>query len=223
MRQKETALILIGYQNDYFAEDGILHQFIEESARVTGTLQNSKSLLDRLSDTEVTIISTPIVFTQTYEELQNPVGILKTIKDVGAFKHDTPGSQTVPQVRSFGSRILEVSGKRGLNAFSAPELNVILQERGIRSFVLAGAVTSICIDSTGRSAFDQGYEVTILSDCISARTQFEQQFYCEEVFPLYASVCTSHQLLSKLGLKEHHDVTSQKTELAAPETKSRGA
>ena len=32
MIPNQTALILIGYQNDYFAQDGILHQFIEESS-----------------------------------------------------------------------------------------------------------------------------------------------------------------------------------------------
>jgi nicotinamidase-related amidase len=34
MTSEKTALILIGYQNDYFAPDGILHAVIEESSRV---------------------------------------------------------------------------------------------------------------------------------------------------------------------------------------------
>lgn len=36
MDPKHTAVVLIGYQNDYFAADGILHSVIEESSRVTG-------------------------------------------------------------------------------------------------------------------------------------------------------------------------------------------
>ena len=35
MLTKKTALILIGFQNDYFATDGILHSFIEESTTAT--------------------------------------------------------------------------------------------------------------------------------------------------------------------------------------------
>lgn len=36
MNSKNSALILIGYQNDYFATDGILHDVIEESSKSYG-------------------------------------------------------------------------------------------------------------------------------------------------------------------------------------------
>ncbi len=45
MDQKKTALFLIGYQNDYFAEDGILHGVIVEASRVTGVLENTRDLI----------------------------------------------------------------------------------------------------------------------------------------------------------------------------------
>ena len=50
MTLNRTALILIGYQNDYFAPDGILHPVIEEAARVGGVLGNTLGLLERLGD-----------------------------------------------------------------------------------------------------------------------------------------------------------------------------
>jgi nicotinamidase-related amidase len=59
-------------------------------------------------------------------------------------------------------------------------------------------VTSLCIDSTGRAAYERGYNVTILSDCTSARTETEQRFFCENVFPLYGSAKTSHAVLAEL-------------------------
>ena len=48
MDPKHTALVLIGYQNDYFAADGVLYSVIEESSRVTGTLANTVDLVERL-------------------------------------------------------------------------------------------------------------------------------------------------------------------------------
>jgi nicotinamidase-related amidase len=51
MDPKHTALVLIGYQNDYFAADGILHQVIEESSRVTGNLANTVDLVKQLHST----------------------------------------------------------------------------------------------------------------------------------------------------------------------------
>ena len=119
---------------------------------------------------------------------------------MGAFQEGTKGSQTIEALQPFQDRILEVPGKRGLNAFVNTNLGEILQQRNITHLVLAGAVTSVCIDSTGRSAYEQGYHVSVLKDCTSARTRFEQDFYFENLFPLYAKTMTSDTLLDALGL-----------------------
>jgi nicotinamidase-related amidase len=199
MDPQHTALVLIGYQNDYFATDGVLYSVIEEASRVTGTLANTVDLLEHLSSTPVLIVATPISFTSDYSELTDPVGILKTVKEMGAFKAGTKGAETVSELRRLGEQITEVPGKRGLNAFSNTDLENLFQQRGITNVAIAGVVTSICVDSTGRSAFERGYKVSILSDCTSGRTTFEQDFYCENVFPLYAEVLDHNQFLIRLG------------------------
>ncbi|MDP6528204.1 MAG: cysteine hydrolase family protein [Gemmatimonadota bacterium] len=125
MDSGKSALILIGYQNDYFAPNGILHHVIEEASRVSGVLQNTLDLVERVSSTDMLIVSTPILFTENYEELVDPVGILKTIKEVGAFREDTQGGKTIDEIARFGDRIVEVPGKRGLNAFSNTELEAL--------------------------------------------------------------------------------------------------
>jgi nicotinamidase-related amidase len=200
MEAQKTALILIGYQNDYFSPQGILYGVVEESSKVTNVISNTVHLLQCLSSSPALMVTTPIFFTANYEELIEPIGILKTIKEVNAFQMGTPGSETIEELKPFEERILEVPGKRGFNAFINTNLHEILKQRGITNVVLAGAVTSICIDSTGRSAHEKGYHVTILSDCTSARTVFEQDFYCGNIFPLYADVINHTELLSSLEL-----------------------
>ncbi|MEM7771484.1 MAG: cysteine hydrolase [Cyanobacteria bacterium P01_A01_bin.37] len=198
MTPQDTALLLIGFQNDYFDQEGVLSSVIEESAKATNTVGNTIQLLQHLVKTPTLIISTPIFFTHNYEELVEPVGILSTIKDVGAFQEGAKGSQTIAELLPFQDNILEIPGKRGLNAFINTNLSSVLQQKNIQHLVLAGAVTSVCIDSTGRSAYEQGYQVSVLSDCTSARTRFEQEFYFENVFPLYATTMTSTELLAQL-------------------------
>lgn len=206
MKPETTAVILIGYQNDYFSPDGILYPVVEESSRVTGTLDNTVALLDALAPTPALLIATPIIFTPDYSELEEPVGILASIKEAGAFKAGTQGAETIEQLRRFGDRILQVPGKRGLNAFSNTALDQILQDRHIEDVIIAGTVTSICIDSGGRAAHERGYRVTILSDCTSGRSNFEQDFYCEQIFPLYARVIGHQTLLQEMAvpLTEQH-------------------
>lgn len=194
---EKTALILIGFQNDYFAADGLLEGALEDASGRVKMLASTESLLNRLRKSPTLIISTPIVFTPDYQELVEPTGILEVIKDVGAFREGEKGSETISEIREYGDRILEVPGKRGLNAFSNTDLAGILEQRGIVDVVIAGVVTSICIDSTGRAAHERGYRVSILSDCTAGRSAFEQEFYCDKIFPLYAHVVDSGGLLGK--------------------------
>ena len=186
------AIILIGLQNDYFSDDGILKEVVEESSKVSNIIENIINLVERIENT--LIISTPIIFSEDYNELVEPVGILQTIKEVGAFKKGTKGAETIDQIKAFGDKIIEIPGKLGLNAFANTSLEETLSSKNIEEVILAGTVASICIDSTVRSAHEKGFKVTMLSDCISGRTVFEKDFYCENVYPLYANITTSDKI-----------------------------
>ena len=54
------------------------------------------------------------------------------------------------------------------------------------------------MDSTGRTAAELGYDVTILTDCIYGRTFVEDRFYIDQIFPLYANTATSTNVLEQL-------------------------
>lgn len=200
MDPRTTALVLVGYQNDYFAKDGILRPVIEVPNSVDEVLANTLALIAAVADTPMTIISTPIVLEPDYRALASPVGILNTIKESGAFKAGSTGADTIPELLAFGDRVLYVTGKVGFNAFSNTSLDRVLRERGIKDVLVAGMVTSLCIDSTGRAAYERGYNVTVLSDCTSARTAAEQSFFCGQIFPLYGAVADSLTLAAELTL-----------------------
>jgi len=198
MNPSTTAIILVGYQNDYFAMDGILRGVVEDPNSVDSVLANTVHFIEEVAGTGMTIISTPIVLTPDYRAMANPVGILNTIKESGAFKAGSTGADTIPEILAFGDRIEYVTGKVGFNAFSNTALGDVLAERGVRDVLVAGMVTSLCIDSTGRAAYERGYDVTVVSDCTSARTATEHDFFCDSVFPLYGRAVTSTEILDEL-------------------------
>ena len=199
MDPNTTALILVGYQNDYFAKDGILRGVVQEPNRVDSVLTSTLEFVKKMTDTPMTIISTPIVLEPDYRALASPVGILNAIKESGAFKAGTSGADTIPELLAFGDRIMYVRGKVGFNAFSNTTLEDVLAERRIKNVLVAGMVTSLCIDSTGRAAYERGYSVTILSDCTSARTLAEHDFFCQNIFPLYGGVARAADLAPALA------------------------
>ena len=203
MNPSTTAIILIGFQDDYFSTDGILHDLLEDSDGTRAVLAHTVGMLESLRDSPVTMISTPIIFSPDYSEVRQTDGLLFAIREAEAFKAGSPGAETVDELKAFGDRIQEIPGKRGFNAFTETELGRELGDASITHVVIAGAVTSICIDSTGRAAYELGMQVSILSDCTAARTNVEQEFFCTTIFPAYATVRTADEVVASLSQGTH--------------------
>lgn len=200
MQADSTAVVLVGFQNDYFGDDGIVRTILDDPFPMDTVLANTLALLRALADTGVTLIATPIVLCPTASEIGMPDGIMKDLRALGAFAEGTVGADAVPEVAALGERIIIVPGKVGFNAFTATGLEDVLRERGIRDVVIAGVLTSLCIDSTGRAAYERGYRVTVLVDCAAGRTPVEHDFYCANIFPLYGRTALSGALVDELTL-----------------------
>ncbi|WP_433223811.1 cysteine hydrolase family protein [Dactylosporangium sp. CS-047395] len=61
-----------------------------------------------------------------------------------------------------------VIDKPGKGAFYATGLGDLLTEQGIRSLVVTGVTTEVCVHTTVREANDRGYECLVLADCVGS-------------------------------------------------------
>ncbi len=61
-----------------------------------------------------------------------------------------------------------VLDKPGKGSFYATDLDTILHNRGIRSLVVTGVTTEVCVATTVREANDRGYECLVLEDCVGS-------------------------------------------------------
>jgi nicotinamidase-related amidase len=61
-----------------------------------------------------------------------------------------------------------VIDKPGKGAFYATELGEMLTAQGIRSLVVTGVTTEVCVHTTVREANDRGYECLVLADCVGS-------------------------------------------------------
>jgi nicotinamidase-related amidase len=58
--------------------------------------------------------------------------------------------------------------KPGKGAFFATDLKLVLKAQGIRSLVVTGVTTEVCVHTTVREANDRGYECLVLEDCVAS-------------------------------------------------------
>ncbi|MEU4162704.1 cysteine hydrolase [Actinoplanes sp. NPDC026670] len=61
-----------------------------------------------------------------------------------------------------------VVDKPGKGAFYATDLHKILDNDGIKSLVVTGVTTEVCVHTTVREANDRGYECLVLADCVGS-------------------------------------------------------
>jgi nicotinamidase-related amidase len=61
-----------------------------------------------------------------------------------------------------------VIDKYGYGSFHGTVLHERLDALGVRSLVVAGTVTQICVEETARQAFHHGYRTTVVADAVSS-------------------------------------------------------
>jgi nicotinamidase-related amidase len=73
--------------------------------------------------------------------------------------------------------------KQARSAFEGTDLHSYLQQSGVTQLFLTGVVTSGGVESTARSAYDQGYNVVLITDAMSDTSEASHTHCVEVVFP----------------------------------------
>jgi nicotinamidase-related amidase len=195
----KTALVLIEYQNEFTSEGGVLHGAVSSVMEKTGMLPKTKALVDAARAAGVTIMHAPITFAPGYGELsRHPYGILKGVVDGNAFVKGTWGAAIVDDLAPEAGDIV-IEGKRGLDAFASTNLDFILRSKGIKTLVLGGFLTNCCVESTMRTAYENGYQVVTLSDCLAATSVEEHDNALRYDYPMFSEPMTSSEFIDAVG------------------------
>ena len=144
---KNTALILIDIQNDYF-DGGAL-----ELANADQAAKNASSLLNIFRTRQL-----PIIHIQ-HETLQPEMGFMLP---------GTRGQQIHSSVAPNEGEICLT--KHYPNAFWNTVLEEVLKEQNITHAVVAGMMTHMCVSTTIRAAMERGFQVTAIQDACATRT-----------------------------------------------------
>jgi len=190
LNPKETALVLIEFQNDFTTEGGIFHGAVKGVMDSNNMLQNTVDTVKAAREAGVNVIFIPISFTEDYHEVTpTPYGIMKGVVDNGAFKKNTWGTEITDVLKPENEDII-IEGKRSFCGFASTNLDFILRGRNIKNVVLSGFLTNCCVESTMRNAYDKGYNVITLTDCCATLSQEEHDNALKNDFPMFSQPMT---------------------------------
>ncbi len=173
---QSTALVVIDMQRDFLDPQGyaakagldvsLLRVAIPGVARVLAAAREAGLLIIHTREANAPDLSdVPPTFMEATRRTGAPVGSegpLGRLLIRGEF-----GAGIVDELAPRGSEI--VIDKPGFSAFEGTALGSMLTARGIRSLILCGITTEVCVSSTLRTAIDRGFRCVTLRDaCASA-------------------------------------------------------
>jgi nicotinamidase-related amidase len=89
--------------------------------------------------------------------------------------------------------------KQRVGAFIGTHLDDYLRRRGVTQVVLTGISTSAGVESSARSAYDLGYNVTLVVDAMTDRDPDAHRYCVEKVFPRIGETGTTSDVLKLLN------------------------
>jgi nicotinamidase-related amidase len=83
--------------------------------------------------------------------------------------------------------------KRRYSAFFGTDLDLVLRENGIENTVIVGTKTNCCIRATVNDAFNYGYNITVLSDCVGTNDAVINDAHLSDFRRYYGEVRESEE------------------------------
>ena len=158
-------------------------------------IANTQLLLATAREQGWPIAHTRIVYAD--DGADNNVFSLKVPGMLGLTEHE-PNSQIVPQLTPAPGEL--IVRKNVPSAFFGTSLAAWLTQRGVKTLLVAGAVTSGCVRASVVDAMQLGFQPLVVSDCVGDRALGPHDANLFDMQQKYATVTDRAQAMALLGL-----------------------
>ena len=171
---KTTALLIIDMQRDFVMPGGFGEALGNDVTPLQATIAPTKKVLEAARKKGMLVIHTR----EGHRPDLTDCPPTKLVRGRGKTRIGDPGPMGRILVRGeIGHDIVPelypapgepVIDKPGKGAFYATDLELILRDRGIKTLIVCGVTTEVCVHTSVREANDRGYECVVLSDCVGS-------------------------------------------------------
>ena len=192
---KKTAVLVLDFQNDFVAKEGIASGYCGDMDRMAGLISHIPRVLvfSRQQGHEVIFVRFSGDRRYQLPNMQRDAVLGKRPKCLDG----SWGAEFHPSVKpASGERVFNKQAH--FDAFLCDGFERYLVERGYEHLVLLGVYCDVCLDSTARTAFQKGYYITVVSDCTTTlHLPFQDSLAFME--RLYGARIISHDKLIEAG------------------------
>jgi ureidoacrylate peracid hydrolase len=168
---RQAALIVVDVQNDFCHPEGAAGKRGRDLSQIGPATERLAHLLG-----EARRVGLPVIFIRTehgpWTDSESWLGRNKTEPEqrVPTCVEGTWGCDFYAVAPQPGERVVI---KHRYSAFRGTDLDLILRARGIRTVLICGVATNVCVETSAREAYMHDYEIVFLADCSAAYSQAE--------------------------------------------------
>lgn len=167
---RHTALVVVDVQNDFCADGGFFSDMGYDLSMIQPMVPRLNSFIARAREMKV-----PVVFVRcNYDDVY--------VSGVWAEKRKRKGrtGKELCLSDTWGADFFVVSPEPGevvvtkhrFSGFVGTNLDLILRSMGVKTLLMSGVATNVCVESTARDGFQLDYYIVFLEDC-AANTSLE--------------------------------------------------
>ncbi|MEV4348380.1 cysteine hydrolase [Actinoplanes sp. NPDC049596] len=169
-QKDSTALLVIDMQRDFLLPGGFGESLGNDVSQLSRTIEPLAALMTAWRAAELPIIHTREGHLPDLSDCPPSKLARGQIGQRGAFGRilirGEYGHDIVDELAPVDGEI--VVDKPGKGAFYATELAEILDKLGVRSLIVTGVTTEVCVHTTVREANDRGFECLVPADCVGS-------------------------------------------------------
>ena len=198
VRPQHCAILVVDVQNDFCAEGGAMHR---EGRDVTLV----KQMVPRLAQflTAARAARVPLVWIRNVYNT-GPNWYLSETWLEQAERRRRGAYITIPvcepnawngdfyEVKPLPDEVIVTKHRYG--AFESTDLDLVLRSKGIRTVIMTGVATNVCVETTARQAFLRDYYVVFSADCTATYSQAAHDMTLENIDSFFGQVASAAEI-----------------------------
>jgi ureidoacrylate peracid hydrolase len=173
VRPAHAALVVIDMQNDFCASGGMVSRDGRDLSEAQRMAERLPRLIDAARAAGVLVVFVRCEYTSEGNAWLSDVWLEQAVRErKGGFttipvcERDSWAGDWYAGIRPQQGDVVVV--KNRYDAFQGTNLDLVLRSHGIRTLVMTGVVTNVCVETTARAGFVRDYYIVMAEDGCAA-------------------------------------------------------
>lgn len=190
-----SALIVIDPQHDFCSEKGALaKRFDFDMTDIQDTVPRLNAFIQECRSRAIPVVWVREVFADD-KMRDNQKALWGSGDEIWLIKEGTHGTDWYEgMIEPLPDE--PVITKWQYDGFEDTDLALLLQSRGVKTLLMTGFTTNVCVETTARHGYIKGYHIVLLKDCAAATTPAEHESGVFNIGTYFGVATTASELLS---------------------------